>query len=344
MTRTARRRQLIGDLERQRDALRRQQERDQQILAALYAIGLAARSRPSLRVIFETIVRELHKVFDFDACYLAFCDERPELFRAALLYDEGQVEFLENREYGYLTGLIVRRREPMLFRDLLVERDPSLPPVPFGNTAKLSRSWIGVPLMISEAVVGVISLQSYRPNLYTHETLDLLQRIANVIALALENAVLVAEQERLSRELAVQLAARREELDALSALASTLVDPRPLDEVLDRALAIAMATLHFDAGNVRLLDATGTLLVLRAQRGFSKEYIEQTRQIPLEISPLRDVVNQMQPRIVSREWYAQYDPATFPIHLFPRFESTINLPLVIGRQVLGTLSFFGFAP
>ncbi|WP_298406453.1 GAF domain-containing protein [uncultured Chloroflexus sp.] len=344
MTRTARRRQLIGDLERQRDALRRQQERDQQILAALYAIGLAARSRPSLRVIFETIVHELHTVFDFDACYLAFCDERPERFKAALLYDEGQIDFLENREYGYLTGMIVRRREPMLFRDLLVERDPSLPPVPFGNTAKLSRSWIGVPLMISEAVVGVISLQSYQPNLYTHETLELLQRIANVIALALENAVLVEDQERLSRTLTAQLAARREELAALSALASTLVDPRSLDELLDQALAIAMRTLHFEAGNVRLLDSTGTLLVLRAQRGFSTEYIEQTRQIPLEISPLREVVTQMQPRIVSREWYAQYDPATFPLHLFPRFESTINLPLVVGRHVLGTLSFFGFTP
>lgn len=343
MTRTARRRQLIGDLQRQRDALRLQQERDQQILAALYAIGLAARGRPSLRVIFETIVRELHNVFEFDACYLAFCDERPEIFKAALLYDEGQIDFLENREYGYLTGLIVRRREPMLFRDLLTERDASLPPVPFGNTSKLSRSWIGVPLMISDAVVGVISLQSYQPGRYNHETLDLLQRIANVIALALENAVLVEEQDRLSRELATQLAARREELAALSELAATLVDTRSLHEVLDQALAIAITTLHFDAGNVRLLDETGSLLVLCAQRGFAQEYIEQTRQIPLEISPLREVVLKRQPRIIDRDWQARYDPATFPLHLFPPFESTINMPLVVGSQVLGTLSLFGFS-
>ncbi|MEF3275680.1 MAG: GAF domain-containing protein [Chloroflexus sp.] len=344
MTRMARRRQLIGDLERQRDALRRQQERDQQILSALYTIGLAARHRPPLRVIFETIVQQLHKVFDFDACYLAFCDEQPELFKAVLLYDEGQIEYLEDREYGYLTGLIVRRREPLLFRDLLHERDSSLPPVPFGNTSKLSRSWIGVPLMISETVVGVVSLQSYQPNLYSPETLELLQRVANVIALALENAVLVAEQERLSRELTAQLAARREELNALRELASTLVDPRPLEELLDQALAIAITTLRFDAGNVRLLDETGTLLVLGAQRGFTSAYVEQTSHLPVEISPLRTVVQQIQPRIVNRDWYNLHDAGRFPLHLFPRFESTINLPLVIGRRVLGVLSFFGFAP
>ncbi|MBO9310715.1 MAG: GAF domain-containing protein [Chloroflexus sp.] len=344
MTRTARRRQLIGDLQRQRDALRRQQERDQRILASLYAIGLVARHRPPLRTLFETVVRELHNIFDFDACYLAFCDERPELFKAALLYDEGQIEFLENREYGYLTGLIVRRREPLLFRDLLTERDTSLPPVPFGNTAKQSRSWIGVPLMISESVVGVISLQSYQPDLYNHETLELLQQIANVIALALENVVLVEEQDRLSRELTEQLTARRGELAALSTLAATLVDTRSFDDVLDQALAIAVTTLHFDAGNVRLLDETGTLLVLRACRGFSQEYIEQTRQIPLEISPLREVVTLLQPRVIHRDWQSHYDPATFPLHLFPPFESTINLPLFVGRRVLGTLSLFGFTP
>jgi Transcriptional regulator containing GAF, AAA-type ATPase, and DNA binding domains len=245
MTRTARRRQLIGDLQRQRDALRRQQERDQRILASLYAIGLVARHRPPLRTLFETVVRELHHIFDFDSCYLAFCDERPELFKAALLYDEGQIEFLENREYGYLTGLIVRRREPLLFRDLLTECDASLPPVPFGNPAKRSRSWIGVPLMISESVVGVISLQSYQPGLYNHETLELLQQIANVIALALENVVLVEEQDRLSRELTEQLTARREELAALSTLAATLVDTRSFDNVLDQALEIAVTTLPF---------------------------------------------------------------------------------------------------
>ncbi len=329
---------------RQRDSLRRQQERDQRILAALYAIGLAARKRPRLRVIFETIVHELGRVFEFDACYLAFCDERPELFKAALLYDEGIVEFLENREYGYLTGMIVRKREPLLFRDLMHERVASLPTVPFGNPAKLSRSWVGVPLMISDDVVGVISLQSYQPNRYTRETLELLQRVANVIALALENVVLVEEQARLSRELADQLEARREELQALSRLASTLVDPRSLDEVLAEALDIALATLHFDAGNVRLLDETSRYLALRAQRGFDETYVAETARIALAISPLRAVVEQLQPRIIERGWHERYDPSTFPLHLFPRFESTINLPLVIGRRVLGTVSFFGFAP
>lgn len=337
-------RQLIDELERQRDLLRRQQERDQRILTTLYAIGLVARDHPSLRAMFETIVHELHKVFEFDSCYLALCDEQPERFRAVLLYDEGLVEFLEDREYGYLTGLIVRRREPILFGDLVVERDTTLPTVPFGNVTKLSRSWVGVPLMISEAAIGVISLQSYEPYRYNQETVDLLQRVANVIALALENVVLNAEQDRLSRELAEQLAVRSEELASLSRLAATLVDPRPLDEVLNEALSIALTTLHFDAGNVRLLDETGTLLVLRAQQGFTEEYVEQTYQVPIEISPLREVITNVQPRIIECEWYALYDPAHFPLHLFPRFESTVNLPLVVGRRVLGTLSLFGFSP
>src|SRR4051812_30062422 len=151
--------QEIAALQRQRDTFREQQGRYQRALEALYHVSVASRGNTSFRAIFEVTCRELRAIFPLDACYMAVCDtSRPELFRAAYMYDEGLVEYVENTQHGHLTGMLLERRTPMLFRDLQAERLQSATPVDrFGNDRKFSRSWIGAPLLIDEDAVGVIS-------------------------------------------------------------------------------------------------------------------------------------------------------------------------------------------
>ncbi|NNJ09207.1 GAF domain-containing protein [Chloroflexales bacterium ZM16-3] len=340
----ARRSKMVAELEHQRDLLRRQREQDQRVLAALYNISLACRDRPTLRAILETIHHELAEVFSFDAIYLALCDEVPELFRAALLVDEGVAAYIEGLEYGFLTGAIVRDRAPLLYRDLVAERNPDEPKVMFGNTDKRSHSWLGVPLMVGTDAVGVISIQSYQVGIYTTATLDLLQRMANVIAVAVENVHLTESQGQLSRTLSEQVAARTGEIAALSSIASAVVARQPLDVILGQALDVVVDLFRFDAGNVRLLDDLGTHLVLQAHRGFDPQYAEVTAHSPLETSPLREVVRESRPQVIERGWRDRYTPERFPVHVFPPFDCALSLPLSIGASVLGTLSLFGLTP
>ena len=347
MPRTAIRRNP-PELERQRALLRRQQERDQRVLAALYNISLACRERPDFRAIFAAITRELAEVFAFDAVYIAFCDDRPEYFKCAYLVDEGEAQFLEDLEYGYLTGTIVRTGEPMLFRDLVAERDPDQPRVAFGNVERRSRAWLGVPLLIGADAVGVISLQSYQIGIYTEAHRDLLQRMANVVAVALENVALIERQGSLSATLAEQVSARTEEIAALGAISAGLVVRRPLTAMLEAALDVVLGLFKLDAGNVRLLDAPREQLVLYAQRGFSATYTERTHRSELSSSPIREVVATGRPTLIGQNWRGFYEAsgsaARIPLEIYPPFECSMVLPLTIGAVVIGTLSLFGFAP
>ncbi|WP_238613462.1 GAF domain-containing protein [Candidatus Oscillochloris fontis] len=339
---SSRRTQVLLDHQRQQNMLRRERERDQRVLSALYNISLACRDRPTLRVILETIYHELAAVFEFDAFYIALCDAIPEIFSAALLVDEGQVEYLEGLEYGFLTGAVVRDRTPFLYRDLVTER--STPIVTFGNHEKQSRSWLGVPLMLGDEAVGVVSIQSYQVGRYIQDTLDLLQSIANVIAVAVENVRLMEMHGQLSRALHEQISARTEELAALSQIAGAAVSHHSLNTILDEVLGVALNLFGFDAGNVRLLDDTQNYLVLYAHRGFSQHYAEVTIRSPLATSPLRNVVLEQKPQVVERSWRDRFDLGQFPVHIFPPFEAALSLPLSISSQVLGTLSLFGLNP
>ncbi len=68
----------------------------------------------------------------------------------------------------------------------------------FGNKQKLSRAWMGVPLLLGQNALGMIALQSYTPNRFSEADHELLQRIGQMVAVALENANLIQRQRNLS--------------------------------------------------------------------------------------------------------------------------------------------------
>jgi len=143
-------------------------ERNRRALAILYNISIACRGQVAFQPIFAAIAAELRALFAYDACYIAVCDiARPGFLRAALLIDEDLTIYEEDTAYGSLTSTLIATREPLLFTDLAMDRGAlEGPALMFGDTQKVSRAWMGVPLLLGEDTVGVISLQSYRPGLY----------------------------------------------------------------------------------------------------------------------------------------------------------------------------------
>ena len=65
-------------------------------------------------------------------------------------------------------------------------------------TEKQARSSVSFPLMVRDKVVGVMSIQSYLPNAYREEQIHMLERISVHAAIAIENARLYSEEQRLA--------------------------------------------------------------------------------------------------------------------------------------------------
>ncbi len=63
---------------------------------------------------------------------------------------------------------------------------------------KRARSYIGIPLLVRDKVVGVMSIQSYRPNAYREGQIHMLERVSIHAAIAIENARLYSEVQRLA--------------------------------------------------------------------------------------------------------------------------------------------------
>jgi phosphoserine phosphatase RsbU/P len=323
------------------EELRRLHERDQRVLDALYRISMACRGLSSDRELFDVLLAELRAVFRFDSCFIAVCDrERPDLFRTALLYDEGLEEYQEQIPFGPITGRMLRERVPIRIPDLDAHRSTLAGhATTFGNTQKLSRAWMGVPLQLGADALGVIALQSYTPDAFGEADLDLLERIGPVVAVALENANLIQQQRRLGDELMARVAARTEELAALSAIAVEMVLQQPLAELLDRALARILPLLDVRAGNVRLYDRERDTLVLLAQRGLPPDDPRAVRELPVAGSRFGAIVRENRPVTVERDLGQQALIKTPSI-----FESLLGIPLKVGDQVIGSMALLDDKP
>ncbi len=152
-----------------------------------------------------------------DNMYIALYDEVDDYIRFPLAYEKGEPEIILNRKAGQgRTEEVIHTRKPIFIKTKKESEEwynkPGRGRYIHGEGP--SASWIGVPMVISENVLGVVSIYHPEDNVYNEDDLENLQAMANIVAIALDNARLYKELvkhheylEKLVEERAVQLKA-----------------------------------------------------------------------------------------------------------------------------------------
>jgi signal transduction histidine kinase/nitrate/nitrite-specific signal transduction histidine kinase len=301
-------------------------------LAAVNRISRAASSRLQLDGLVKTVYQELTSVFEAEALFIALYDDEAEELDFRLRIDRDVQEPPERRPLREgLTSLVVRERKALLIRNLEVERD-GLPEPSLWGTMEAPQSWLGAPMLIEERVVGVISVQSYRPYAYDEEDRLLLSTIAEQVAVAVDNARLF-EQERQQRDLAEALA------NAGAAVSGTL----DLDQVIDRILEQVERVVGGDSFNVMLLDEGDARVVRRRgytagrARGRSPGFAMPIAEYPL----LRRMAETGEAVVV---FDTSADPDWIPLKNRKWLRSYVGAPVRLGEETVGFVNVNGTQP
>jgi signal transduction histidine kinase/CheY-like chemotaxis protein len=175
-------------------------------LSILNEIGQALASTLRLDNLLEVISTQVSRLFDTTNFYIAAYEEGSDEWTTLLEIEEGQPLPPERYQLGTgLTGHIIRNKVPLLFRTeaevAAFEQAGGVRPV-----GRPAHSWLGVPLVAMDRVVGVMGIQSYElENLYNEDDLALFSTIAAQAAVAIEKARLYNEAEGERRKLAAVL-------------------------------------------------------------------------------------------------------------------------------------------
>jgi len=170
-------------------------------LAVLYEIGKAITSTLEIDDLLELIYKQLSKVIPSDAYFVALYQPEENQLDIRILYDQG-TRYPEEKVSASdgLSSWIVKNQKPLLIQDLRKEINtlPVKPILVGGN--KLSRSWLGVPMLIEDELIGILAVASYEPNQFDETDQLLLEQIAQQAVLSIQNArhhQEVTEQARL---------------------------------------------------------------------------------------------------------------------------------------------------
>jgi len=143
------------------------------------------------------VVRLVHQAFDYDHVSIALIEGDEAVYKvgAGDLWDDPQFQFRPSRlKVGQegITGWVAAMGEPLLVPD--VSQEPRYVWMQGSHT----RSELTVPIKVKGAVVGVLDVQSDRLAGFDDSDLVMLQSLANQAAIAIENARLYEQAQRLA--------------------------------------------------------------------------------------------------------------------------------------------------
>ena len=330
--------------------LREELARQQRNMRLLREIALVGRGGVEPQEVFEAIYERLRQVLPIDSFFVALCDNTDtQAYHFALFIDEGRPVPVLDKRIGGLTGWILKLKESRLFRDLHAERDADSPvPERFGNEGHRSRAWIGVPLMIGRDSVGVISVQSYEYGVYTEADLVLVEALADLAAVAIDNAVLYRTQDELTQSLATRVAARSEELAVLTAIASGLSRGQYNEVRLGEALERILSMLNLHSGEVWLAEGPAGLRRAAAHAA-AGQALRLEAQSATEPDPITVAVFQHN-RLIARPFHhaaggrlAQEELGLSVDSRPASDEAVFAMPLQAHGRVVGVLTLYGEA-
>ena len=194
---------LVGILRRQTDQVARlhkakQHQADQ--VSVLNQVALAVGSTIELDTLLDLVYQQLSRVISADTYYVTLYNPEEESLDMRILIDDGQRFPPAKVPMGKgLVSWVVQQRQPLLIRHLSQEMD-ALPvkPVIVGQQ-RHSESWLGVPIMSGNHLMGILAMASYKPFAFDDQAQTLLDNVAELVALALDNAYHHAQVEEQAR-------------------------------------------------------------------------------------------------------------------------------------------------
>ena len=322
-------------------------------IATLLEISHNVASTLELEPLLGLTLDHVGEVVAYDAASIMILDEEAleiVAYRGPIPQQEAlEVHFLLNEAEA--NRAVIQRRKPVIIDDVRSEEPLALflretAGEELDTTYSYIRAWMGVPLMIKDRVVGMLTLDHNQPGYYTAEQAELAMAFANQVAVAIDNARLYqSEQDRLEES-----EHRRRVAEGLRDILALLNSNRSLEEVLDSIVPQAIRLLGADGvGIYQITDDRETVRIITS-RGMPKEFIA-INAFPLDQTPAKQAILQQKPHIVSRYSDTPRDIDGFGLEfqalstaVRKHFQASLTVPLVVKGEIYGALTLYYQAP
>ncbi|NIM92415.1 MAG: GAF domain-containing protein [Anaerolineales bacterium] len=167
-------------------------------LEVINRVSQAVSQHLRLDSLYRVVHQQINQVLGPTDMYIALYDVDTEMISFPYVSENREIIKAEPVPYGEgLPSLIIRTRQPLLLQEDTERRVQALG-APTGE--RVAYSWLGVPLIIGDSVIGLIVVQDFeQEQRYSDDDAALLTTIASQVATALQNAQLMEQVQRTAR-------------------------------------------------------------------------------------------------------------------------------------------------
>jgi signal transduction histidine kinase/DNA-binding response OmpR family regulator len=250
-------------------------EAREQLAATSEVLAVLARSASDLEGVLETVVESARKLCGADAGQVLLVDGD----RYRFVYGSGMTpeyrEFVANNPLalnrGTLTGRVALDRRATQITDVLADPDYA-----WADAQRVAgyRTLMGVPMLLDDEVVGVLSLWRTQVDPFSDRAVEVLTTFAAQAALAVRTVDLVRALGNRTHELARKV----NQLEALGAVGQGVSSSLNLMEVLTTIIMQAVIMSGTDGGSIYEFDEDAKEFRIRTACGTRPEVIHALRQ------------------------------------------------------------------
>jgi PAS domain S-box-containing protein len=169
-------------------------------IALLYRLGVSLASGENLYSTLLALQTEIVQLIQADAFYVAIYNEETDMISFPVFFEEGKTLHESDRllhEWPGLTGAVISSGKTLYLPDMSTEEVEKIYH-PYDINGIELYTFLGIPLISNEHVLGMLSMQSKLVDAYSGEQIRLMENVAVHAALAVNKAQLL---DRLQLEL-----------------------------------------------------------------------------------------------------------------------------------------------
>ena len=219
-------------------------------LAIINSVGEAMASQLDVQTITRLVGDKVRDIFQAEVTTILLYDQPSATLFPVYDYD---LDYVVSEPIPFGTGLtsqIIQSRKPLIFGTTAEMMGSGGIKTGYLNRnvaeEETTQSFIGVPIIIGDTVLGAVNVQSYKANAYDEGDVRLLSTLATNMGVAIENGRLFQETQRRAREMA-----------ALAEVGRDISATLDLAKVLELIANHALDLLEVSDSAIFLPDPTG---------------------------------------------------------------------------------------
>ena len=296
-------------------------------LTILNSVGDAMAQKQDVDTITRIVGDRVRDIFKAEATGIHLYDSQNQIITSPYHYDRGYVNHPPFQFGEGLTSVVIETRQPLIFGTSEESNKSGAIRILNAEDKSITESYIGVPIIVGVRVLGVVSVQSYSKHAYDESSVRLLSTLAASMGVAIENARLFEETNRLLVESQQQAA----EMATVNTVGQALTSELEMEALIELIGEQVRQIFSADITYVALYDRQTNLIEFPYAVG------DDLESLPYGEGLTSKIIESGQPLLINEEVNERVDEIGAS-HSGADVQSYLGVPILVGKQAIGVIS------